>query len=116
MKALQVTRNGSLSEVLEWMDDDEGGMTGGVLRPLCAGNFSIVGVMAAYMSNLPSPIRRMGFNPFDRETAVKVHADLLRLIESGDLRPVVSRHVRPEDAGAALEDHEQRRTRGRTVS
>jgi len=96
-------------------NDDEGGMTGRALRPLCAGNFSIVGVMAAYMSNLPSPIRRMGLNPFDRETAERVHADLLRLIESGDLRPVVSRRVKPEEAGAALEDHEQRRTRGRTV-
>jgi NADPH2:quinone reductase len=96
-------------------DDPESGMRRRALRPLCSGNFSVVGVISAYMSHVPPAVRRMGFNPFDRAVAENVHADLMRLVASGEIRPVVGRRIRPDEAGAALDDHEHRRTRGRTV-
>jgi NADPH2:quinone reductase len=50
-------------------DDPANGTEGVALRPTCMGNFSIVGVIAAYMSHVPGPLRRMGFNPFGRDVA-----------------------------------------------
>jgi NADPH2:quinone reductase len=96
-------------------DDPENGTGGHPLRPTCMGNFSILGVIAAYMSELPSAVRRMGFNPFGREVAEAVHADLMQLVAKGAIRPVIGRRVSLAEAPAALEDHEQRRTLGRTV-
>jgi NADPH2:quinone reductase len=96
-------------------DDPENGMHGQALRPLCTGNFSVVGVICAYLGQLPAPIRRMGFNPFDREVALRVHQALLGGFAKGRLRPVVGRRVSLEEAGAALEAHARRETWGRTV-
>jgi len=96
-------------------DDPENGMKGQALRPLCAGNFSVVGVICAYVSQLPSPIRRMGFNPFDRKVALRVHAALLDGFAKGTLKPLVGRRVSMQEAGAALEAHARRETVGRTV-
>jgi NADPH2:quinone reductase len=44
-----------------------------------------------------------------------VHAALLELVGAGSIRPVVGRRIAMEEVGAALDDHEQRRTSGRTV-
>ena len=96
-------------------DDPQNGMTGRPLRPACPGNFSIVGVLLAYFDDLPPAIRRMGMNPFGRDVGEAVHADLLRLLGERKIRPVVTRRVSLEEAGRALDDHEQRRTTGRTV-
>jgi NADPH2:quinone reductase len=96
-------------------DDPGSGFTGRPLRPTCPGNFSIVGVMLAYIDGLPPAIRRMGMNPFGRAVGDEVHADLLRLLAEKRIRPVVGRRVAMSEVGRALEDHEQRRTSGRTV-
>jgi NADPH2:quinone reductase len=96
-------------------DDPENGMTGRALRPACIGNFSIVGVIGAYVSFVPPAMRRMGFNPFGRDVAEKVHAELLSLVAAGRIRPLVGRRVGLSEAGAALEAHEQRRSVGRTA-
>jgi NADPH2:quinone reductase len=96
-------------------DDPQNGFTGRPLRPTCPGNFSIVGVILAYVENLPSPIRRMGMNPFGRAVGEEVHADLLRLLAEKKIRPVVGRRIALEEVGRALDDHEHRRTKGRTV-
>jgi NADPH2:quinone reductase len=96
-------------------DDPQNGLTGRALRPTCPGNFSIVGVMLAYFDNMPAAIRRMGMNPFGRAVGEEVHADLLRLLAAKKIRPVVSRRVSLAEAGRALDDHEARRTSGRTV-
>lgn len=95
--------------------DPDNGTRGVALRPTCMGNFSIVGVIGAYISNLPSPLRRTGFNPFDRAVAEAVHEDLLRLVAKGAVRPYIGQRVPLEGAAAALEAHEQRRTLGRTA-
>jgi len=96
-------------------DDEANGTAGVALRPTCMGNFSIVGVIAAYVSNLPAPIRRLGFNPFGRDVAEKVHADLLRLVAAGKIRPHLGQRVRLDEAAAALERHERRESLGRSV-
>jgi NADPH2:quinone reductase len=96
-------------------DDPDNGTGGTPLRPTCIGNFSIVGVLGAYMSNVPPALRRTGFNPFDRSVAEAVHADLMQLVAKGDVRPHIGRRVSMEEAAEALEAHEQRRTLGRTV-
>ena len=101
--------------VIGFADDDENGFAGRALRPTCMGNFSVVGVLCAYMSALPAPIRRMGMNPYGREVGDRVHADLLEGFASGALKPVVGRRIGLGGVGAALEDHEARRTSGRTV-
>jgi NADPH2:quinone reductase len=96
-------------------DDAANGTTGRALRPACTGNFSIVGVMAAYMSQVPSAIRRMGLNPFGRDVGERTHRELMRLVARGEIKPVIGRRIALEEAAAALEDHEQRRTSGRSV-
>jgi NADPH2:quinone reductase len=96
-------------------DDPANGTGGAPLRPTCIGNFSIVGVIGAYMSNLPAALRRAGFNPFGRDVADSVHADLLGLVASGKVRPHVGQRVALAEAPAALEAHEQRRSLGRTA-
>jgi NADPH2:quinone reductase len=96
-------------------DDPENGMTGQPLRPLATGNFSVVGVMVAWVDNLPPFVRKMGINPFPRAVANDVHGDLMRLLEAGKIRPTLERRVTLEEAPAALEDHEARKTMGRTA-
>jgi NADPH2:quinone reductase len=84
------------------------------LRKVSMGNFSIVGVIAAY-GEVPLDFRRFGINPFPAETGAEVHAALQALITRGAIRPVIGRRIAMHEVGAALEAHEQRRTTGRTV-
>jgi NADPH2:quinone reductase len=96
-------------------DDPENGMSGRPLRMACIGNFSIVGVMVAWVEAIDPGMRRFGFNPFGRDVADEVHGRLLDLLAAGRIRPHVGRRVSMTDAGAALSDHEHRRSVGRTV-
>lgn len=96
-------------------DDPENGMAGRPLRMACIGNFSVVGVMVAWVDEIDPGMRRFGFNPFGRDTADEVHGRLLELLAAGAVRPHVGRRVSMADAPAALADHEQRRAVGRTV-
>jgi len=96
-------------------DDDENGMTGRPLRMASIGNFSIVGVLGAFVDDLDPGMRRFGFNPFTRADGDRVHEALLALIDTGSVRPHVGRVVEMDEAGAALDDHQHRRAIGRTV-
>jgi len=96
-------------------DDDENGMTGRPLRMASIGNFSIVGVLGAFVDDLDPGMRRFGFNPFTRADGDRVHEALLALIDTGSVRPYVGRVVEMDEAGAALDDHQHRRAIGRTV-
>lgn len=96
-------------------DDEANGYTARPLRPTCAANFSVIGVMLAWAAAVPPEMRRMGFNMFGRDVADSVHNALLQWIEQGRIRPIVQRIVKLEEAPAALVDQEQRRTTGRTV-
>jgi NADPH2:quinone reductase len=96
-------------------DDEVNGFTGRPLRPSCAGNFSIIGVMLAWAGNMPPAMRRMGFNMFDRSVADEVHNTLGAWIEAGKIHSVLQRSVALSDAATALTEQEQRLTSGRTV-
>lgn len=95
-------------------DDPESGFTGRPLRKVAMGNFTVVGILAAY-GELPLDFRRFGIHPFPAAVGEQVHADLLRLLASNEIAPTVGRTIGMDDVGTALEDHEARRTTGRTV-
>ena len=95
-------------------DDPESGLTGRPLRKVSMGNFSVLGVMLGY-NEMPVEFRRFGLNTFPPAVGREVHAALLDLVASGAVRPVVGRRITMADVSAALDDHEQRRTMGRTV-
>jgi NADPH2:quinone reductase len=95
-------------------DDPESGLTGRPLRKVSMGNFSVLGVMLAYGA-VPIEFRRFGVNPWPAETGRRVHEALRSLVTAGKIRPVIGRRIGMGDVAAALEDHEARRTTGRTV-
>jgi NADPH2:quinone reductase len=95
-------------------DDPESGLTGRPLRKVAMGNFSVLGVMMGY-TNMPIELRRFGINTFPPETGQQVHRALLELVASGAIRPVIGQRITMAGVGKALDDHEQRRTMGRTV-
>lgn len=96
-------------------DDDQNGMTGRPLRMASIGNFSIVGVLGAWVDQVDPGMRRFGFNPYTREEGDRVHAALGELLDSGAIQPYVGRVVGIDEAAAALVEHQQRRAIGRTV-
>lgn len=98
-----------------YTDDDDNGMTGRPLRMTSIGNFSVVGVLGAWVDDLDPGMRRFGFNPFTRADGDEVHGAVLELVDSGAVRPHVGRVVSLDEAGAALQDHADRRSVGRTV-
>lgn len=95
-------------------DDPESGFTGRPLRKVSMGNFSVLGVVLAYM---PASLllRQFGVVPNPPERGAEVHAALCKLIAEGAIRPHIGRRISMGEVAAALEDHEQRRTSGRTV-
>jgi len=95
--------------------DEENGMTGRPLRMACIGNIDIVAVMVAWADSVDPGMRRFGFNPFGRDVADQIHADLLAMVADGSIRPSIGRRVSMEEAGAALDAHQQRHSMGRTV-
>jgi NADPH:quinone reductase len=95
-------------------DDPQSGLTGKPLRKVSMGNFSVVGVILAY-ADAPIEFRRFGVNPFPPATGPRVHAALCSLVTSGAIRPVIGRRIGMSEVAGALDDHDQRRTTGRTV-
>ena len=96
-------------------DDPESGLTGRPLRKVSMGNFSVLGVMMGY-TEMPVEFRALRHQhlPAGRPGAT-VHAALRELVAAGAIRPVVGRVITMEDVAAALDDHDHRRTSGRTV-
>lgn len=95
-------------------DDPESGMTGRPLRRVSMGNFSVVGVILSYAPE-SKLMRQFGVVPNPPEMGVEIHAALCALVKAGRIRPHIGRRIPPEQVAAALEDHEARRTVGRTV-
>jgi NADPH:quinone reductase len=114
-RSWRCTAHGGRYLAVGFAADDANGMTGRPLRMACIGNIDIVAVMLAWVDSVDPGMRRFGFNPFGRDVADEIHADLLRLAAAGEIRPVVGRRVTMEEAGHALDDHEARRSVGRTV-
>jgi NADPH2:quinone reductase len=95
-------------------DDPESGLTGRPLRKVSTGNFSVVGVLLSYMP-ASLPMRQFGVVPNPPERGAQVHGALGKLVTAGAIRPFIGRRISLGEVAAALEDHEQRRTSGRTV-
>jgi NADPH2:quinone reductase len=95
-------------------DDPESGLTGRPLRKVAMGNISVLGVMLGY-NEMPIELRKFGINTFPPQVGREVHTALLELVTAGAIRPVIGRRISMQEVGAALDDHEQRRTSGRTV-
>jgi NADPH2:quinone reductase len=86
-----------------------------VPRPVLFGNFSLAGVMLAYVDD-PAPVKRAtGWNLFPRSTGLQVHAHLVELLAARRIRPVVGRSASYAELPAELERMEERRTLGRTI-
>lgn len=94
--------------------DAESGMTGRPLRKVAMGNFAVLGVMLAY-TEMPVELRRFGINTFGPETGRTTHAALLELTAAGAITPFIGRRITMEEVAKTLEDHEGRRTMGRSV-
>ncbi len=114
-RSWRCTAHGGRYLAVGFADDDANGMTGRPLRMGCIGNIDIVCVMVAWAESVDPGMRRFGFNPFGRDVADEIHDDLLRMLDKDLIRPHVGRRVTMEEAGAALDDHEERRSVGRTV-
>ena len=114
-RSWRCTAHGGRYLAVGFADDDANGMTGRPLRMACIGNIDIVAVMVAWADSVDPGMRRFGFNPFGRDVADEIHADLLRLAAAGAIRPAVGRRVSMEEAGRALDEHVARRSVGRTV-
>jgi NADPH2:quinone reductase len=95
-------------------DDPESGFTGRPLRKVSMGNFSVLGVLLAYLP-ASRPMRQFGVVAHPPERGQEVHAALCELVTAGAIRPFIGRRISLGQVAAALEDHEQRRTSGRTV-
>ena len=114
-RSWRCTARGGRYLAVGFADDDANGMTGRPLRMACIGNIDIVGVMLAWVDSVDPGMRRFGFNPYGRDVAEEVHADLLRLVADGAIRPAIGRRVSMAEAGAALDEHRARHSLGRTV-
>jgi NADPH2:quinone reductase len=114
-RSWRCTTHGGRYVAMGFADDDENGMTGRPLRMACLGNIDIVAVMLGWADSVDPGMRRFGFNPFGRDVADEIHADLLRLVAEGAIRPAIGRRVAMEEAGRALDAHDERRAVGRTV-
>ncbi len=114
-RSWRCTARGGRYLAVGFADDDANGMTGRPLRMGCIGNIDIVCVMVAWAEAVDPGMRRFGFNPFGRDVADEIHTDLLRLVDKELIHPYVGRRVSMEEAGAALDEHEHRRSLGRTV-
>jgi NADPH:quinone reductase len=95
-------------------DDPDSGMTGRPLRKVATGNFSVHGVLLAYV-DAPVALRRFGVQPNPQALGPKVHAALCGLVAEGAIRPVIGRRIGMEEVAATLEDHAARLTMGRSV-
>jgi NADPH2:quinone reductase len=95
-------------------DDPESGLTGRPLRRVSMGNITVMGVMMGY-NDMPVEMRRFGINTFPPSVGREVHAALLELVAAGKIRPYIGRVIVMEEVAQALDDHEQRKTSGRTV-
>lgn len=114
-RSWRCTAHGGRYLAVGFADDDANGMTGRPLRLACIGNIDIVAVMLAWVDSVDPGMRRFGFNPFGRAVADEIHDDLRRLVTKGVIKPVVGRRVGMQEAGQALDEHEARRSLGRTV-
>lgn len=84
-------------------------------RPLCFGNFSLLGVCHAYVDDPVAFRRQTGFNFPSHEDGERVHGEVLALIRKGSVRPVIGQRGTFEDLPAAFDAVQDRTSVGRSV-
>jgi NADPH2:quinone reductase len=95
-------------------DDATGGLGGKPLRKVSLANIDVRGVLLAYLP-AATGLRKFGMNPFTPADGAEIHAALRGLIAAGAVRPAIGRRITMAEVAATLDDHEQRRTHGRSV-
>lgn len=94
--------------------EKEGGLSGKPLRKVSIGNFDVIGVLLSYQP-AAAPMRAFGMNPFGRDVGDEIHGALRALVAEGTIRPAIGRRVSMAEVAQTLEDHEDRKTQGRSV-
>jgi NADPH:quinone reductase len=89
-----------------------------VPRRLMLGNFKLCGVMLGYA---PPELGRMlkagpGWNMISSALGAEIHAQIVALVQSGAVRPVIGRTVGFEEIPAAIEDMANRDSVGRIIA
>ncbi|WP_436771611.1 zinc-binding dehydrogenase [Yinghuangia sp. YIM S09857] len=79
------------------------------------GNFSLVGVAHLYVEDPVGHWARGGMRPSSRAHGLAVHAEILGLLDAGEIEPVIGRRIDFDDIPAALTDMESRATHGKVV-
>ncbi len=90
--------------------------TGIIPRPILFGNLSLAGVCLAYVDDPRAVKRATGSNFPSRADGERIHAQVLALVASGAVRPVIGLDVAFADLPAALTRMERRDTVGRVVA
>ncbi|HQV58770.1 MAG TPA: zinc-binding dehydrogenase [Ilumatobacteraceae bacterium] len=83
-------------------------------RQLCFGNISVLGVILTYGDPAAVPLGS-GFNPVPRTVGDQVQAELVELLRSGSIRPLIGEVIDFADVPRRLEAMEDRTTTGRVV-
>ena len=115
-RSWRCTAHGGRYLAVGFADDDENGMTGRPLRMACIGNIDIVARHGGLGRRGRPGMRRFGFNPFGRDVADEIHADLLAMVADGSIRPLHRAAGAPwRRPGPPSTSTRQRRSMGRTV-
>jgi NADPH2:quinone reductase len=86
-----------------------------VPRPVLFGNFSVCGVCHAYVDDPVALKRARHFNFPSHADGVRLHTQVLELVASAQVRPVVGEEAPFEALPAALQRMADRQTMGRSV-
>ena len=88
-----------------------------VPRRIALGNFKLCGVLLNYASDtmVQTLKQAMGWNVAPRELGVRISREIVELVRSKAVRPVVGRTVPFDELPAAMEAMAHRATTGRTI-
>jgi NADPH2:quinone reductase len=88
-----------------------------VPRRVLLGNFKLCGVLLNYTTDSMIEMlkRAMGWNVAPRELGVRIMSEIVELVRSGAVRPVIGREVPFDQLPAAVDAMAKRETTGRTI-
>jgi NADPH:quinone reductase-like Zn-dependent oxidoreductase len=88
-----------------------------VPRRIALGNFRLCGVLLNYASDsLVQTLKQaMGWNVAPRELGAHIHREIIELVRTKAVRPVVGRTAEFDELPEALEAMARRATTGRTI-
>jgi NADPH2:quinone reductase len=89
-----------------------------VPRSVITGNLKLCGVLLAYAPDAVAPLMKkgMGWNFVSNQLGAKITQEIVALVASGAVRPVIGKVIGFEEIPAALEAMAARKTTGRTIA